>query len=429
MLAISWASAIFAQEQIIRFEEIQKKPDNLIGQWIIGGKKLTATANSRIASNQRAEVGSVVVVAYVENDNQAFITQMQPLPMKAADITDGPYVNWLDATTAEVFTINQGEFKRQVIENITQPRELNDLTPLVKTIKLDPKPPVPPKSQWETPERLLAISDLEGNYLHALRFLQNNHVLDEDGHWNWGKGHLVLVGDLIDRGQSVSEVMWLVRRLEREAEAAGGQVHYVLGNHEAMVMGGDLRYIHPKYHFTSTRIGKTYDQLHGPKSEIGRWWRSKNGVTRVGDLLFVHGGYSPELDQANLDMETLNKLIRDGLPPARPTGLTAATNPVAHTHGPFWYRGYFKEHAAAWGGLASRKEIAQILDRHQAKHIVIGHTLVDEVGPIDESGMVIGIDVKWADSRRCQGLLQEDGKLYRLTMTGKREEILVSANR
>ena len=144
----------------------------------------------------------------------------------------------------------------------------------------------------------------------------------------------------------------------------------------------------------------------------------------MGDLLFVHGGYSPQLDQANLDMETLNQQIRDGLPPARPTVRTVATNPVGHQHGPFWYRGYFKEHAAAWGGLASRKEITRILDRHNAKHIVIGHTVVDQVGSIDESGMVIGIDVKWADSSRCQGLLQEDGKLYRLTMAGKREEIL-----
>ena len=269
---ISWASAIFAQERRILFEEIQEQPVNLVGQWVIGGKKLAATSNSRIALSERIEIGSLAVVEYVEKDNLAFITQMQPLPMKAADITDGPYVNWLDATTAEVITIIQGKLKRRVIEKITQPRELDDLTPLVKTITLDPKPPVPPKSQWETPERLLAISDLEGNYLHVLRFLQNNDVLDDDGHWDWGKGHLVLVGDLIDRGPSVSEVMWLVRQLEREAEAAGGRVHYVLGNHEAMVMGGDLRYIHPKYHFTSTRIGKPYDQLHGPNSEIGRWW-------------------------------------------------------------------------------------------------------------------------------------------------------------
>jgi hypothetical protein len=425
----AWVGSSFGQQRQILIEEIQKKPENLIGDWVIGGKKLTTDESSKIGSSELADIGSLIVVEYVVKDNQAHITQMQPQPFKAASITDGPYVNWIDPTTVEVITINQGKLKRQVITDITEPRELKNLTPLVKTVTLDPKPPTPPKSQWDAPQRLLAISDLEGNYLHALRFLQNNHVLDEDGHWDWGNGHLVLVGDLVDRGQSVAEVMWLMRRLEREAESAGGRVHYVLGNHEAMVMAGDLRYIHLKYHFTSTRIGMSYDQLHGPKSEIGRWWRSRNGVTCVGNLLFVHGGYSPELDQANLDMDELNQLIRAGLPPARPTGKTAATNPVGHQHGPFWYRGYFQQHAADWGGLASQKEIARILDRHKAKHIVIGHTVVDEVGPIDEFGTVIGIDVKWADSTKCQGLLQEDGKLYRLTMTGEREEILAGVEK
>ena len=429
LLAIASAGSTLAQEQQILFEEVQSRPADIKGEWVIGGKKLIADARSRIASSQLAETGTLVVVAYVNKDGKNLITQMQPQAIKAAEIIDGPYVNWLDATTAEVITINAGKLKRQVIKDITKPRKINDLTPLVKTITLDPGSPVPSKSQWEQPKRLLAISDLEGNYLHALRFLQNNNVLDENGHWDWGDGHLVLVGDLVDRGSSVSEVMWLVHRLEHEAAAAGGRVHYVLGNHEAMVMGGDLRYIHPKYHFTSERIGIPYDQLHGPKSEIGRWWRSKNGVTRVGDLLFVHGGYSPNLDEANLQIDELNRLIRAGLAPARPTGQTAATNPVLHQHGPFWYRGYFKQHAANWGGLATPEQIARILDRHNAKHIVIGHTVVDEVGPINETGDVIGIDVKWSDSKKCQGLLQEDGKLYRLTMTGEREQILAGVTK
>jgi hypothetical protein len=318
-----------------------------------------------------------------------------------------------------------GKVQRQVIENITAPRDLDQPTSRVNRITLAPQPPAPAKSQWDAPKKLLAISDLEGNYLHALRFLQNNNVLDDEGNWIWGAGHLVLVGDLVDRGQSVTEVMWLIKRLEREAEAAGGQVHYVLGNHEAMVMKGDLRYIHPKYHFVTERLGITYDALFGPDSEIGRWWRTKNAVVRVGNLLFVHGGYSPLLDDADLDIDELNNRIRAGLAPARPTGVTVAENPVEHLHGPFWYRGYFRQHAQQWGGQAQPRQVQQMLDRHQARHVVIGHTVVDQVGPIDETGLVIGIDVKWTDSRKCQGLLQENGKLYRLTMTGARDEILV----
>jgi len=122
-------------------------------------------------------------------------------------------------------------------------------------------------------------------------------------------------------------------------------------------------------------------------------------------------------------MNQLNQLIRDGLPPRKLVGATPATNPVGDMHGPFWYRGYFPQHAAAWDGLATPAQLKQILNRHNAKHVVIGHTVVDQVGPIDDSGFVLGIDVKWADSKKCEGLLQENGILYRVLMNGQRERL------
>lgn len=140
-------------------------------------------------------------------------------------------------------------------------------------------------------------------------------------------------------------------------------------------------------------------------------------------MLFVHGGYSPELDQAKLSIEELNRRIRNGLYPNQPRGVTAATNPVLHQHGPFWYRGYFPEFAAEWGGLAKPEEIGAILERHRAKHVVIGHTLVEQVGPLNQTGQVIAIDVKWADRNKSEGLLLEDGTLYRLGLNGKKTRL------
>ena len=419
---------VHAQTRKVLFEEVNNRPDTIIGQWVIGNKNMIVDSNSQIASAAQIKPGSLAVTEYFEVGSKAYVTRMQPYPVQASEINDGPYVNWIDAKTAEIITIVKGKVSRQRIQELTQPRVIEQLTPRVKSLTLDPAPPSSPKSEWEQPSRLMAISDLEGNYLNAVRFLENNKVIDNQGRWIWGDGHLVLVGDLVDRGKSVTELMWLIHRLENEAIKAGGRVHYVLGNHEAMVMGGDLRYIHPKYLFTSTRIGITYDQLHGPNTEIGRWWRSKNGVTRVGDLLFVHGGYSPKLDAAKLEIEQLNRLIRNGLPPRKTIGATPATNPVGDMHGPFWYRGYFPQHAAAWGGLATPDQLKQILNRHNAKHVVIGHTVVDQVGPIDESGFVLGIDVKWADPEKCEGLLQEKGVLYRVLMNGQRQR-LFPANR
>ncbi len=404
-------------------EEIQVVPTEANGKWTIGGRVFATSPTTRINARKKPTVGELAVVEYLVQDDKSVASVIQTVGIKATDVNDGPYVIWKDAETAEVVMMIAGKVSRKTYQQITKPIVIDDLPGSVKSIRLDPARPASPKATWTQPSKLMAISDLEGNYRNARRFLQTNKVIDQKGNWIWGKGHLVLVGDLVDRGSQVTELMWLLHRLERQAEQAGGRLHYVLGNHEAMVMGGDLRYIHLKYHFVTSRMKLRYDRLFAADTEIGRWWRSKNGIETVGNLLFIHGGYSPLLDQAKLDVKTLNQRIREGLPPARPTGSTPAANPVKHQHGPFWYRGYFAKYAASWGGKATDEEIRAILKRHATEHIVIGHTVVDQVGPLDETGMVIGIDVKWRESEKCQGLLQENGQLWRISIDGKREKI------
>jgi len=420
-LAMALAPTSSAQEQrrgVV--EELQTAPEGRSGEWVIGGQSFLASASTVFGGAASPTAGTLMAVEYLLSDGVAHALRIDALTMRVEEVTDGPYVLWKDPTTAEVITFENGKSRREVFEDLDRPRTIKGLPGPESQLTLDPRLPTPPASSFEAPSRLLAISDLEGQYDNARRFLCNNGVVDAEGRWTWGDGHLVLIGDLVDRGPRVTELMCFLRQLEREAQAAGGMLHYVLGNHEAMVMAGDLRYLHPKYHFTSRRIGIPYDALHSPASDIGRWWRTKNSVVRVGELLFVHAGYSPLLDRAQLDMDTLNDRVRQGLAPARPRGTTVESNPAQHMHGPLWYRGYFDRHAAQWGGKATDEEVQRILRRHGARHIVIGHTLVDEVGPIDESGRILAIDTQWTTARKAQGLLCEDGKLWRVTMSAER---------
>lgn len=420
-LLTTTATAQGVQQLVV--EEIEAFPDGGIGNWTVGGKTYVASATTQFVRESPAEEGALAAVVYVARGDKREALLIAPQALKAAEVNDGPYVFWKDDSTAEVITIKNGVVEKTIHENIRAPRVIENLPCVESTLTLDPAPPTIPDSTWPEPEHLLAISDLEGNYANVLAFLKANGIVDADGHWQWGDGALVLVGDLVDRGDQVTELMWLVRRLEREAAKEGGRIHYILGNHEVMVMAGDLRYIHLKYQFVADRLGIPYDQLHGPDTEIGRWWRSKNAIERVGELLFVHAGYSPALDSAELDEDELNGLIRKSLPPAIPSGTTVATNPIAHQDGPLWYRGYFPQHAFEWGGLATTEQIGKILNRHGAKHIVIGHTVVAEVGPLDDSRMVIAIDVDWKDSQKGEGLLWEGGKAWRTNMRGRREPI------
>ncbi len=403
-------------------EEVRKLPDSKgrIGQWNVGGIKVIVNQATVITANEDVKVGVLVDVLGVASAAGFVAKQIVVSDTVANDVVDGPYVFWKDKSTAEVVTLSDGKVNRKTYADLTSAKIIGDLPGSESEIVLDPEPFKPTKADWEMPEKLMVISDLEGNYTNAIEFLKGNGVVDKDGRWNWGKGHLVLIGDLVDRGEMVTEVMWLVHRLERESKKTGGMVHYVLGNHEAMVMGGDTRYVHPRYNFVCARLKMRYHDLFGPKTEIGRWLRSKNGVVRVGGLLFVHGGYSPDLDKAGLSMDALNSKIRDGLPPKISTRSTLAEDPVGHQHGPFWYRGYFTAHAGTWG-LASKFEIDKLLRRHSAQFVVVGHTLVDHVGLVEGTPKVIGVDVHWSETG--EGLLAENNVLYRVSMKGERTKI------
>ena len=91
--------------------------------------------------------------------------------------------------------------------------------------------------------RIVAVSDIHGAYDALISTFQEAGVIDDSLAWNAAETHLVLTGDLVDRGPDSRRVMDLIRRLEPEAARAGGQVHLLLGNHEVMNLIGDIRYV------------------------------------------------------------------------------------------------------------------------------------------------------------------------------------------
>ena len=70
-------------------------------------------------------------------------------------------------------------------------------------------------------------------------------VIDQDRHWSGGRTHLVQLGDVVDRGPDSRKALDFLMSLEKEAAAAGGQVHALIGNHEVMRMLSDMRYVTP----------------------------------------------------------------------------------------------------------------------------------------------------------------------------------------
>ena len=281
-----------------------------------------------------------------------------------------------------------------------------------------------PPSVYDDGNRIFAISDIEGNYGTLRDFLVGAGVIDEDLNWTFGTGHLVLVGDLVDRGYFVTQALWLVYKLEQDARRHGGHVHYIIGNHELKMMYGDYGATDPKYAAVAATLGKTQSDLYGPESLLGRWMASKNAVEQINGVLFVHGGLHPDVADLDLDVEAINQRIRRSYyqPVSRESAELEGDVLVSRDSGACWYRGYFKDDL-------SQDEIDRALERFDARAVVVGHTLQKRVDA-HHGGKVLAIDVAhpnddhklWPEGH-SEGLLIDNGVYYRVLEGGAKEAI------
>ena len=282
----------------------------------------------------------------------------------------------------------------------------------------------PSPAIYPSPEKLLAISDIEGNFEAFANLLQGNEVVNEKFEWTYGKGHLVLVGDFFDRGPQVTETLWLVYKLEAEAEKAGGKVHFVLGNHETMNLMGDFRYVAPKYFVHASLFDLPYASLYAPNSILGEWLRTKNTMVKIGETLFCHGGISQDFADRQLSIQRVNEITRQFLnAPQKQVKHDDSAKAIFHpSKGILWYRGYVQR-------KANSEKISGILDFYEAKAIVIGHTPVNEICQL-YNGQVVAIDVPHTmGEEHQQALLIELNQMYAVGMHGKKRLLAVSTGK
>jgi len=97
--------------------------------------------------------------------------------------------------------------------------------------------------QFSGVDRVVAVADIHGAHDAFLRILTRSGLIDSDQQWVGTTTHLVVVGDVLDRGPDSRRAMDLIMRLQIEASRVGGGVHFALGNHELMNLTGDLRYV------------------------------------------------------------------------------------------------------------------------------------------------------------------------------------------
>ncbi len=338
---------------------------------------------------------------------------------------DGPYVLYKDNQVSvksivesraeeKLFDLKR---KKDVLININFPAH----TDWNFTVSLKPVIANEP-SVSKMPDKLFVLSDIEGEFEAFRTLLLANNIIDEKYNWKFGNGHLVICGDLFDRGSQVAESMWLLYKLEQSAKVAGGYVHTILGNHDVMNLSGDLRYLQPKYIKSAEILGVDYMSLYDNQTELGRWLRSKNTIEQIGEFLFLHAGIAPQITELKMPIEQINEKCRpfydkakklDGLP-----GLVDAS--VAKffqgATSLFWYRGYFFE------PKATEAEVDATLALYNCKTIVIGHTIVPGNVGFYYGGKVLGLDVN-QHAGDHQAALFEKGKWFKVNDKGERIQL------
>jgi hypothetical protein len=307
----------------------------------------------------------------------------------------------------------------------------------------------PEQDVWTGIDRVVAVGDVHGDFQQFTALLRSAELIDGKNNWSGGRAHLVQTGDLLDRGPDSRRCIDFIVKLTDQARRAGGMVHELLGNHEAMNLYGDLRYVPPE-EFASFRDGDSearraayYEQFveqmkkspppgglpkfdaeyqrqwfgktplgfverqiqFGPRGQYGKWFRSRNAVVKVNDSVFLHGGIGPKY--AAVPLHEINERIRSELADFSKLekGITMDTD------GPLWYRGLAQDPEAAMG-----EHVDRVLQFHGVHRIVIGHTVLDGTVIPRFGAKVLAIDAGMSAlyGSRLACLVLEGGSAYTL---------------
>ena len=264
-------------------------------------------------------------------------------------------------------------------------------------------------------DSIAVISDIHGEYDIYIDLLKGTGIIDDNLNWKFGKGHLVVLGDIFDRGNMVTEVLWHLYGLERQAEKAGGRVHVVLGNHEFMVLRNELCEINEKYSKVEKASNTTYADLFSDNSVLGKWLRTKPVVMTIDNIIFVHGGISTAMMQKSLNIKQINriftrKVIGRNLGEACRMELVKFLN---EADGPLWYRGYF------YDTNFSESDVDAILDFYGKEHIIVGHT-PNETTRSRFNNKIIGADAGIMYDKPGEMIICKEGSFYQCFGTGNR---------
>ncbi|HEX4204957.1 MAG TPA: metallophosphoesterase family protein [Ktedonobacteraceae bacterium] len=160
-----------------------------------------------------------------------------------------------------------------------------------------------------------AVGDVHGQFKTLCKALQRAELIGKDHHWQGKQAQLWFLGDLVDRGRESIAAIDLIMRLHEEAQAVGGNVSCLLGNHELMLLAA--------YRFgrRSTGLGSNFitrwKRNGGNRKDLAKltsshlaWLGALPMMARVGGTLLMHAD-APLYLKYGRSVEEVNAAVQE----------------------------------------------------------------------------------------------------------------------
>ena len=265
-----------------------------------------------------------------------------------------------------------------------------------------------------TTERVVAIGDVHGAYDQFVAILRAAGLVDARERWSGGRAVLVQTGDVLDRGTDSRKALDLLRRLERDARSAGGQVIALTRQPRVHAAGSATGATSAPANATAFRDARLRTSCARPsisagsgrrearaarregavrrrgvprgvpprdaarpdrdaagvrgRRDYGDWMRARPAVARSTASLFLHGGISDEVASLGCDGDQR----RGGQGHEGAAGRPGAGRDAAR--GQRDGAALVSRAGAGAGGRRLRRSSTSILKRMGARAIVVGHT-------------------------------------------------------
>jgi len=173
------------------------------------------------------------------------------------------------------------------------------------------------------PSKIIAIGDMHGDGDAYFSILRDAGLIDKRENWIGVDTVFVQTGDIPDRGPDSRRIIKHLQKISAQAKTAGGRVVPLIGNHEAMVMIGDLRYVHsgeigafarpgdPSGETGKKAVMDRFSRAWSPKGSIGHWVSANDAIAIIDGNIFVHGGISREYSKYSIG--SMNADVRSAL--------------------------------------------------------------------------------------------------------------------